>query len=67
MDKLTFTPSEAIKGKFKVVNTIFPIFHSRIGQIDFRTITEEEAEKLVAAGTIYLERVKTTKAKKTIS
>jgi hypothetical protein len=43
-----------LKGKYKVVNTDLPVLHSRIGKIDFRTITEEEAEQLIAAGTSYL-------------
>lgn len=51
---LSFEPSPAIEGRFRVVNTHLPILHSKIGKIDFRTITLEQAEALVSAGTSYL-------------
>lgn len=64
MEKLTFAPSPHIEGKFKVVKTTFPILHSKIGRLDFRDITLEQAEALVAAGTIYLVRVNPTVPRK---
>ncbi|MFD2163681.1 hypothetical protein ACFSJU_14825 [Paradesertivirga mongoliensis] len=65
MAKLNFEISALIKGKFEVINTHLPVLHSRIGMVDFRTMTEEQAERLVAAGTRYLRKVK--KAGKKVS
>ncbi len=64
MNKLSFIPSPAIEGKFRVINTHMPKLHSRIGEIDFRVITLEQAEKLVKAGTRYLEAIPAKKNKK---
>lgn len=58
MDKLTFKPSEAIKGKFKVVNTTTPLIHFGGSLVDLRTITLEEAEQHVTNGIGYLEKAK---------
>lgn len=57
-NKLSFVPSAAIEGKFRVVNTHLPVLHSKIGKVDFRVITLEQAEQLVEAGTDYLVKVK---------
>ena len=57
MAKVIDILNPALKGKYKVVNTDLPVLHSRIGKVDFRTITEEEAEQLIKAGTSYLEKV----------
>lgn len=65
MSMLSFIPSPAIEGKYRIVNTHMPILHSRIGLIDFRAITLEQAEKLVAAGTRYLELIPEKKKKST--
>jgi len=46
--------SEELVGKFEVVGTTFPLLHSRIGEVDFRTMTFAQAEALVKAGTSYL-------------
>ena len=56
MGKLTFTPSPAIEGKFEIVNTEFPIYHSKIGEIDFRTISIEQAEELVKTESRYIKK-----------
>lgn len=45
-----------LKGKFVVINTESPTLESRIGFIDFRTITEEQANELIKAGTDYLKK-----------
>jgi hypothetical protein len=58
MDKLPFKLSPAIEGKFTVVNTHLPTLHSRIGLIDFRTITLNQAEELEKLNCRYLKRVK---------
>lgn len=58
MAKLNFILSPALEGEYKVVNTPHPILHSRIGDIDFRRITKDQAEQLISAGTRYLVRVK---------
>ena len=46
--------SEELVGKFEVVGTTCPVLHSRIGEVDFRTMTFAKAEALVKAGTSYL-------------
>ncbi|SEM66153.1 hypothetical protein SAMN05192574_101378 [Mucilaginibacter gossypiicola] len=48
----------ALEGKFKVVGTHCPIvLNTSIGDIDFRTLTEEQAEKLVTDGLPWLQKV----------
>ncbi|GAA4327475.1 hypothetical protein GCM10023149_30880 [Mucilaginibacter gynuensis] len=48
----------ALAGKYRIVGTHCPvILNTTIGDIDFRTLTEEQAEQLVADGMIYIERV----------
>jgi hypothetical protein len=61
MGKLAFKLSPELEGKFQVINTTLPALHSRIGYVDFRTITLAEAEELVKAGTDYLRPVKKVK------
>lgn len=63
MGKLDFEVSKAIDGKFEVINTTSPLLHSRIGDVDFRRITLEQAEALVKSGTRYLKAAKTKKEK----
>lgn len=55
--KAKWTISPAIAGHYKVVNTDSPILHSKIGDIDFRKISLEVADKLFEAGTRYLQKV----------
>ncbi|WP_342645014.1 hypothetical protein [Mucilaginibacter sp. CSA2-8R] len=51
--------SPALKGKYRVVATELPILHHPLlGRLDFRTMTEAQAEQLIAAGTGYLKKVK---------
>lgn len=65
MGKLQFTPSAAIDGFYKVVNTVqAKIISTRIGDVDLSTISLEDADKLFANGTDYLEQVKPKKATK---
>lgn len=59
--KSKWTPSPAIAGHYKVVNTNSPILHSKIGDVDFRKISLEKADELYATGTRYLEKVKKSK------
>lgn len=51
--------SEAIKGKFKVVNTDFPCVQLSNKLLDFRTISLEEAENYYLSNPEgYLQKVK---------
>lgn len=59
--KPKWTVSPAIAGHYKVVNTNSPILHSKIGDIDFRKISLEDANRLFSKGTRYLEKVKRIK------
>lgn len=61
MAKLKFEVSKEIQGKYEVINTHLPRLESRIGLIDFRTITLAQAEKLVKSGTRYLRKVEKPK------
>jgi hypothetical protein len=56
--KKQFKLSPVLEGKFEVINTTSPILHSRIGDVDFRTMTLEQAEELMKSGTRYLKKVK---------
>lgn len=58
--KLQFTVSPAIAGKFRIVKTVQPIYHSKIGRFDFRTITEQDAQRLVDIKSIYIKKLKPT-------
>ncbi len=62
--KKPFELSPELVGKFEVINTTLPVLHSRIGHVDFRTMTFAQAEELVAAGTDYLKRVGSTEEQK---
>lgn len=66
MSKLTYKLSPEIEGKFEVVNTTLPAIHSRIGYVDFRTITLAQAEEMVKAGTDYLRPVPVKKFKNAV-
>lgn len=61
MVELKFEVSKAIKGKYEVINTHLPKLESRIGLIDFRTITLAQAERLVKSGTRYLRKIEKPK------
>lgn len=58
MNKLDFKLSPDLEGKYEVINTLSPILHSRIGDMDFRTMTEAQAEQLIKVGTNYLKKTK---------
>lgn len=60
--KLNFDLSPAIAGKYEVVNTSFPVYHHKLGQFDFRTITEEDAKLLAEAGSMYIRPIKIPKS-----
>jgi hypothetical protein len=48
----------AITDRFKVVGTHCPrVLNTTIGDIDFATLTAEQAEQLVTDGFIFLERI----------
>jgi hypothetical protein len=48
----------ALTGRFKIKHTHLPlVMQSPIGDIDFRRLTEAQAEQLVSKGFYYLERV----------
>lgn len=64
MAKRNWVESPEISGLYRIINTDLPILHSRIGDIDFRKITLEQAEKLIESGTRYLEKVKVKGSKK---
>jgi hypothetical protein len=64
--KLDFILSPDLQGKFEVVNTTLPALHSSIGYVDFRTMTLDEADRLVKAGTIFLKAVKKRKIKSAV-
>lgn len=54
-----FKLSEVLQGKYKVVNTHLPMLHHpKLGLVDFRSITVEQAEALIEAGTDYLVKIK---------
>ncbi|WP_353183568.1 hypothetical protein [Parapedobacter lycopersici] len=57
----SFTLSPDIADEYEVINTHLPILESKIGRVDFRTITKAKAEELIKSGTMYL-RKKETKA-----
>lgn len=56
--KKQFKLSPELEGKFEVINTTSPVLHSRIGDVDFRTMTLEQAGDLMKSGTRYLKKVK---------
>ena len=49
--------SEALEGKYEVVNTDLPVLHSRIGEVDLRTMTEEQAEAILLKGSDFLKKI----------
>lgn len=57
-----FTLSAELQGKYRV-NTHLPcLHHPQLGLLDFRTMTSAQADELIAAGTIYLVKIKKRKA-----
>jgi hypothetical protein len=55
MAKLQFIPSPAIDGFYLVVNTVqAKLINTKIGDVDFSTISKEQADALHASGSIYL-------------
>lgn len=59
--KRNWSVSPAIAGHYKVVNTESPILHSKIGDIDFRKVSLDDADRLFEKGTRYLEKIKKSK------
>ncbi|MGJ1295539.1 hypothetical protein ACR777_15135 [Sphingobacterium spiritivorum] len=57
MKKLDWQVSPAIAGHYEVVNTTFPILESRIGRIDFRVITLDQANRIHELGSRYLKKI----------
>lgn len=56
MAKLNWQVSPAIVDHYEVVNTHLPILESKIGKVDFRRITLDQANELYIAGTRYLQK-----------
>jgi len=63
MAKRNWTVSPAIADHYKVVNTDSPLLHSKIGDVDLRKITLEQADKMYGKGTRYLEKIKVKRIK----
>lgn len=57
MSEVKFKLPAEIAGDYEVVNTTSPVLESRIGRIDFRSLTKEKAEALIKAGTRCLRKV----------
>jgi len=58
-----YTLSAELQGRYKVVNTHMPCLeHPQLGRVDFRTMTAEQADALITAGTMYLVKIKKRKA-----
>jgi hypothetical protein len=54
-----FKISPRLQGKYRVTGTELPIlYHPQLGRLDFRIMTEAQAEQLIIAGTIYLKKIK---------
>lgn len=64
MSKRNWLESPEISGHFKVVNTDLPILHSKIGDIDFRKITLDQAQRLFDSGSRYIEKINRSKQPK---
>lgn len=56
MSKLDWVASSAIAGHYEVINTHLPILESKIGRVDLRTISLEQADKIYTLGTRYLKK-----------
>lgn len=57
-----------LRGKYRIKNTHLPrILQTPVGNIHFGTLTEEQAEKLIAADFYYLEKIESPEAGKTES
>lgn len=67
MGKLNFELPPEVADKYEVINTVSPILHSRIGDIDFRRISLDQAEALVKSGSKYFRAKKQPKTKKVTS
>lgn len=63
-NKRNWMESPAIAGHFTVINTNLPILHSKVGKVDFRTITLEKANEVYESGTIYLKKLTSPKNSK---
>lgn len=64
MKKREWKESPEITGHFKIVNTDFYFLHSKIGDIDFRKITLDQAKKLFESGSPYIEKIEKIKKNK---
>lgn len=64
MKKRDWKESPEISGRFKIVNTDLYFLHSRIGNIDFRKITLDQAQKLFDNGSPYIEKIEPVKQSK---
>lgn len=55
--KRNWMESPEIIGHFTVINTDSPILHSKVGDVDFRTISLEKAKEVYESGTDYLKKL----------
>jgi hypothetical protein len=60
MDSFTLSPE--LQGKYRVHSHLPCLHHPQLGLLDFRTMTCAQADELIAAGTIYLVKIKKKKA-----
>lgn len=58
MAKLTWALSSDIVDHYEVVNTSSPILESKIGRVDFRTMSLAVADDIFSKGTDYLKKIK---------
>jgi len=57
MGEIKYKLPAELASDYEVVNTTSPILESRIGRIDFRRLTKDQAEELIAKGSRYLRKV----------
>lgn len=55
-DNMNWQISKQIADHYEVINTHLPILESKIGRVDLRTITLDQADKIFSLGTRYLKK-----------
>lgn len=64
MARLPWVLSPLIAEHYEVINTHLPILESKIGRVDLRSITLDQADRIHALGTRYLKKKPIKKASK---
>lgn len=64
---MKFELPKEVAEKYEVVNTDLPVLESKIGRIDFRSISLETSAALIKAGTRYLVEKAPSKAAKPVA